>query len=96
LAQEPPRIAGPVAQPKKPRVMPPPGAWDWQHGLVVQGNARGYDNRVVRHHCRVRLGHADLRLQVLTDRRQSYARLQRDMPVIGDYCGMVEAARSVN
>ena len=26
--REPPRIAGPVAQPKKPRVMPPPGAWD--------------------------------------------------------------------
>ena len=83
--QEPPRIAGPVAQPKKPRVMPPPGAWDSHahvfgpagkfpyapgrnytppdapaesfvalldhlgcaHGLVVQGNAHGYDNRVV-------------------------------------------------
>jgi len=27
-AQEPPRIAGPVAQPKRPRVPPPPGAWD--------------------------------------------------------------------
>ncbi len=25
---EPPRIAGPVAQPKRPRVLPPPGAWD--------------------------------------------------------------------
>ena len=25
---EPPRIAGPVPQPKRPRVMPPPGAWD--------------------------------------------------------------------
>jgi predicted TIM-barrel fold metal-dependent hydrolase len=83
--REPPRIAGPVAQPKKPRVMPPPGAWDSHahvfgpadkfpyapgrgytppdapvekylalldrlgctHGLVVQGNAHGYDNRVV-------------------------------------------------
>ena len=83
--REPPRIAGPVAQPKKPRVMPPPGAWDshahvfgpadkfpyapgrgytppdapvekylalldWlgcARGLVVQGNAHGYDNRVV-------------------------------------------------
>jgi 2-pyrone-4,6-dicarboxylate lactonase len=82
---EPLRIAGPVAQPKKPRVMPPPGAWDSHahvfgpagkfpyapgrgytppdapaekfvalldhngcaHGLVVQGNAHGYDNRVV-------------------------------------------------
>jgi 2-pyrone-4,6-dicarboxylate lactonase len=83
--REPPRIAGPVAQPKKPRVMPPPGAWDSHahvfgpadkfpyapgrgytppdapvekylalldrlgcaRGLVVQGNAHGYDNRVV-------------------------------------------------
>jgi predicted TIM-barrel fold metal-dependent hydrolase len=25
---EPPRIAGPVAQPKRPRIPPPPGAWD--------------------------------------------------------------------
>jgi 2-pyrone-4,6-dicarboxylate lactonase len=25
---EPPRIAGPVAQPRKPRITPPPGAWD--------------------------------------------------------------------
>jgi 2-pyrone-4,6-dicarboxylate lactonase len=25
---EPPRIAGPVASPKRPRVLPPPGAWD--------------------------------------------------------------------
>ncbi|HEY7228951.1 MAG TPA: amidohydrolase family protein [Pseudolabrys sp.] len=83
--REPPRIAGPVAQPKKPCVMPPSGAWDSHahvfgpadkfpyapgrgytppdapaekylallerlgcaHGLVVQGNAHGYDNRVV-------------------------------------------------
>ncbi len=82
---EPPRIAGPVAQPKRPNIMPPPGAWDahfhifgpsdkfpytsgrgytppdapvemllalldrlgFAHGLVVQGNAHGYDNRVV-------------------------------------------------
>ena len=81
----PSRIAGPVAQPKKPRALPPPGAWDahahvfgpadkfpytpgrgytppdapvekfvalldhngCEHGLVVQGNAHGYDNRVV-------------------------------------------------
>jgi predicted TIM-barrel fold metal-dependent hydrolase len=85
VAQEPPRIAGPVAQPKPPRVKPPPGAWDTHahvfgpadkfpyapgrgytppdapaenfvalldhlgcaRGLVVQGNAHGYDNRVV-------------------------------------------------
>jgi predicted TIM-barrel fold metal-dependent hydrolase len=82
---EPPRIAAPVAQPKKPRNKPPPGAWDTHahifgpsdrfpyaqgrgytppdapaenflalldhngcgFGLVVQGNAHGYDNRVV-------------------------------------------------
>ncbi len=25
---EPPRIAGPVAQPKRPAIMPPSGAWD--------------------------------------------------------------------
>jgi 2-pyrone-4,6-dicarboxylate lactonase len=82
---EPPRIAGPVAHPKRPRVPPPPGAWDshfhifgpsgkfpyqpgraytppdapverlialldhlgFARGLVVQGNAHVYDNRVV-------------------------------------------------
>jgi 2-pyrone-4,6-dicarboxylate lactonase len=83
--REPPRIAGPVALPKKPRVMPPPGAWDshahifgpsdkfpfasgrgytppdapaehyialldhlgFARGVLVQGNAHGYDNRVL-------------------------------------------------
>jgi 2-pyrone-4,6-dicarboxylate lactonase len=82
---EPPRIAGPVPHPKRPRVLPPPGAWDahfhifgpadkfpyqpgrgytppdapverlialldhlgFSNGLVVQGNAHVYDNRVV-------------------------------------------------
>jgi len=82
---EPPRIAGPVAQPKAPREKPPPGAWDTHahifgpsdkfpytpgrgytppdapvekfialndrlgcaRGLIVQGNAHGYDNRVL-------------------------------------------------
>jgi 2-pyrone-4,6-dicarboxylate lactonase len=82
---EPPLIAGPVADPRKPRIAPPPGAWDthahifgpaakfpfaegrgytppeapaekfialldrlgFAHGLIVQGNAHGYDNRVV-------------------------------------------------
>ena len=28
MAHEPVAIAGPVAQPKKPHVLPPPGAWD--------------------------------------------------------------------
>lgn len=84
-AGEPPRIAGPVAQPRKPRQAPPPRAWDahfhifgpvekfpyapgrgytppaapverlialhdhlgFDRGLVVQGNAHGYDNAVV-------------------------------------------------
>jgi predicted TIM-barrel fold metal-dependent hydrolase len=84
-ADEPPRIAGPVPQPKPPRLLPPPGAWDshfhlfgpsdkfpyqpgraytppdapverlialldhlgFTNGLVVQGNAHVYDNRVV-------------------------------------------------
>jgi 2-pyrone-4,6-dicarboxylate lactonase len=84
-ADEPPRIAGPVPQPKRPRRLPPPGAWDshfhifgpsdkfpyqpgraytppdapaerlialldhlgFANGLVVQGNAHVYDNRVV-------------------------------------------------
>jgi len=84
-ADEPPRIAGPVPQPKRPRQLPPPGAWDshfhifgpsdrfsyqpgraytppdapvgrlialldhlgFSNGLVVQGNAHVYDNRVV-------------------------------------------------
>jgi len=27
-AHEPPRIAGPVPHPNRPRVLPPPGAWD--------------------------------------------------------------------
>lgn len=78
----PPLIAGPVAHPKKPRIAPPPGAWDahahifgpahtfpytrgrgytppdapveryialidhlgFARGLVVQGNAHGFDN----------------------------------------------------
>jgi len=82
---DPPRIAGPVANPRRPAVRLPPGAWDahahifgpserfpytagrgytppdapvehyialldrlgFAHGLIVQGNAHGYDNRVV-------------------------------------------------
>jgi 2-pyrone-4,6-dicarboxylate lactonase len=82
---DPPRIAGPVPHPKKPRISPPPGAWDahahifgppdkfpytpgrgytppdapveryvalldhlgFARGLIVQGNAHGFDNRVV-------------------------------------------------
>jgi predicted TIM-barrel fold metal-dependent hydrolase len=82
---EPPRIAGPVAHPRKSRVPPPAGAWDahahifgppdkfpyapgrgytppdapveryvalldhlgFARGLLVQGNAHGYDNRVL-------------------------------------------------
>ncbi|HEY4141165.1 MAG TPA: amidohydrolase family protein [Pseudolabrys sp.] len=85
MIQEPPRIAGPVASPKKPRIAPPPSAWDthahifgppdkfpytagrgytppdapaenfialldhlgFAYGLAVQGNAHGYDNRVL-------------------------------------------------
>ncbi len=84
-ADEPPRIADPVSQPKRPRQLPPPGASDshfhifgpsdkfryqpgraytppdapaerlialldhlgFTNGLVVQGNAHVYDNRVV-------------------------------------------------
>jgi 2-pyrone-4,6-dicarboxylate lactonase len=82
---DPPLIAGPVPQPRRPRERPLPGAWDthahvfgpadkfpfaqgrgytppaapaesyvalldhlgFAHGVVVQGNAHGYDNRVV-------------------------------------------------
>jgi 2-pyrone-4,6-dicarboxylate lactonase len=85
MLPEPTRIAGPVENPKKPRIPPPPGAWDthahimgppdkfpytagrgytppdapaekfvaqldrlgFAHGLAVQGNAHGYDNRVL-------------------------------------------------
>lgn len=84
-APEPARIAGPVENPNKPRIPPPPGAWDthahilgppdkfpytagrgytppdapaenfvalldhlgFAHGLAVQGNPHGYDNRVL-------------------------------------------------
>lgn len=84
-ANAPPFIAGPLSQPKRPRIMPPPGAWDthahifgpadtfpyaegrgytppdapvetyvWllarlglARGVAVQGNAHGYDNRVL-------------------------------------------------
>jgi predicted TIM-barrel fold metal-dependent hydrolase len=84
-AADPPRIAGPVAHPKRPRMMPPAGAWDAHahifgpagrfpytagrgytppdapvanyiglldrlglaRGVVVQGNAHGFDNRVL-------------------------------------------------
>ena len=82
---EPPLIAGPVTNPRKPRLPPPPGAWDTHahifgppsrfpytagrgytppdapaenfialldhlgmaRGVIVQGNAHGYDNRVL-------------------------------------------------
>jgi 2-pyrone-4,6-dicarboxylate lactonase len=85
MVQEPPRIAGPVANPKAPRIKPPPGSWDTHahifgpsdkfpytegrgytppdapvenfialldrlgmaRGMAVQGNAHGYDNRVL-------------------------------------------------
>ena len=85
MTNEPPRIAGPVAHPKKPRIMPPPGAWEahahifgpadkfpytagrgytppdapaenyialldqlgFSRGVAVQGNAHGFDNRVL-------------------------------------------------
>src|SRR5215471_3007819 len=84
-AKEPPRIAGPVAQPRKPRLTLPAGAWDshahifgpaekfpftpgrgytppdapaeryvalldhlgFARGVLVQGNAHGFDNRVL-------------------------------------------------
>lgn len=83
--KEPPRIAGPVGQPRRPRQLPPPGAWDahahifgpaskfpyapgrgytppdapvdryvalldqlgFPSGVLVQGNAHGFDNRVL-------------------------------------------------
>jgi predicted TIM-barrel fold metal-dependent hydrolase len=94
---DPPRIAGPVAQPWRPAVPPPRGAWDTHahlfgpaskfpfaqgrgytppeapaeryvalldhlglaRGVIVQGNAHGYDNRIVldalaRHAARLR------------------------------------------
>jgi 2-pyrone-4,6-dicarboxylate lactonase len=85
VTNEPPRVAGPVAYPKTPRVAPPAGAWDTHahifgpgdkfpytpgrgytppdtpvetyialldrlglaRGVVVQGNAHGFDNRVI-------------------------------------------------
>ena len=85
MTNEPPRIAGPVAHPKRPRMLPPPNAWDTHahlfgpsdkfpytpgrgytppdaplesyltlldhlgiaRGVVVQGNAHGFDNRVL-------------------------------------------------
>ena len=39
--REPLRIAGPVAQPKKPRVIPPPGAWD-SHAHIRPGRKFPY------------------------------------------------------
>jgi predicted TIM-barrel fold metal-dependent hydrolase len=85
MSSQPPRIAGPVPNPKAPDEKPPEGAWDTHahifgpsekfpyadgrgytppdapvesylklldrlgcaHGLIVQGNAHGYDNRVL-------------------------------------------------
>ncbi len=196
MAHIPVAIAGPVAQPKKPRALPPPGAWDshahvfgpsdkfpytpgrgytppdapvekflalldhngCQHGLVVQGNAHGYDNRVVldaiaRFPQRLRgvaitdtriapatlrdwhrLGMRGLRFhlmarkpgyvrgvgldvfevfrktmaelgwvmqvfcdwRVLADNAPTLREISRDMPVVVDHYGMVEAARGVN
>jgi predicted TIM-barrel fold metal-dependent hydrolase len=196
LTPQPPRIAGPVPQPKAPREKPPPGAWDAHahvfgpadkfpytpgrgytppdapvenfvalldhlgcaHGVVVQGNAHGYDNRVVldalaRYPRRLRgvaitdtriapatlrdwhrLGMRGLRFH-LFEKKQNYVRgvgldvfevfrktmaelgwvmqifcdwrmmadtaprlreIAREMPVIVDHYGMVEAARGVN
>jgi len=196
VAHEPVAIAGPVAQPKKPRTMPPPGAWDAHahvfgpadkfpyapgrgytppdapvekfvalldhngcaHGLVVQGNAHGYDNRVVldalaRYPQRLRgvaitdtriapvtlrdwhkIGMRGLRFhlleakpgyvrgvgldvfevfrktmaelgwvmqvfcdwRVLQDAAPKLRAISRELPVIVDHYGMVEAARGVN
>jgi predicted TIM-barrel fold metal-dependent hydrolase len=196
LASEPPRIAGPVARPKKPRLPPPPDAWDAHahvfgpagkfpytpgrgytppdapvekfvalldhngcaRGLVVQGNAHGYDNRVVldamsRYPQRLRgvaitdtriapetlrdwheLGMRGLRFhlmekklgyvrgvgldvfevfrktmaelgwvmqvfcdwRILQDAAPTLREIARDMPVIVDHYGMVEASRGVN
>jgi 2-pyrone-4,6-dicarboxylate lactonase len=196
LQQKTPRIAGPVTQPKKPRLLPSPGAWDSHahvfgpadkfpytpgrgytppdapveryialldhlgcaRGVVVQGNAHGYDNRVVldaiaRYPQRLRgvaitdtriqpatlrdwhrLGMRGLRFHLFTE-KQGYVRgvgldvfevfrktmaelswvmqifcdwrmmqdvaptlreIAREMPVIVDHYGMVEAARGVN
>jgi predicted TIM-barrel fold metal-dependent hydrolase len=196
VSAEPPRITGPVAQPKTPREKPPAGAWDSHahvfgpaatfpyapgrgytppdapverylalldhlgcaHGLVVQGNAHGYDNRVVldaisRYPQRLRgiaitdtriapatlrewhkLGMRGLRFHLLAQKagyvrgvgldvfevfRKTLAELgwvmqifcdgrvlhdtapklreiARDMPVIVDHYGMVDAARGVD
>ena len=196
MPSEPPRIAAPVAQPKKPRILPPPGAWDAHahvfgpsdkfpytpgrgytppdapvekfialldnngcaRGLVVQGNAHGYDNRVVldatsRYPQRLRgvaitdtriapatlrewhrLGMRGLRFhlmekkpgylrgvgldvfevfrktmielgwvmqvfcdwRLLQDTASTLRAIARDLPVIVDHYGMVEAARGVN
>jgi 2-pyrone-4,6-dicarboxylate lactonase len=193
---EPPRIAGPVARPKKPHTMPPAGAWDahahvfgpagkfpykpgrgytppdapvenfvalldhlgCSHGVVVQGNAHGYDNRVVldalaRYPQRLRgVAITDTRIAPATlrdwhkagmrglhfhlfEKKQNYVRgvgldvfevfrktmaelgwvmqifcdwrllqdvaptlrvIARELPVIVDHYGMVEAARGVN
>jgi predicted TIM-barrel fold metal-dependent hydrolase len=77
--------------------MPQLGAWDWQHGPVVQGNGAGtttawFDNIaefgwIMQIFCD---------WEVLTDGAPKLREIARDMRVIGDHCGMVEAARSVN
>ena len=193
---EPPRIAGPLAQPKRPRAKPPAGTWDAHahvfgpaatfpyapgrgytppdapverylalldhlgcaRGLLVQGNAHGYDNRALldalsRHPQRLRgvaitdtcvapatlrdwhrLGMRGLRFHLLAEKagyvrgvgldvfevfRKTMAELgwimqifcdgrvlhdiapklrgiARDMPVIVDHYGMVDAARGID
>jgi 2-pyrone-4,6-dicarboxylate lactonase len=115
---EPPRIAGPVAQPQRPRQKPPPGAWDshahifgpagkfpyaqgrgytppdapvekyltlldrlgCDRGLIVQGNAHGYDNGVVLD--ALRRFPQRLRGIAITDTRIAPAML-RDWHIIG-------------
>ena len=41
-ADEPPRIAGPVPRPKRPRQLPPPGAWDSHFHIFGPGNVFPY------------------------------------------------------
>src|SRR6266478_804501 len=103
-ANEPPRIAGPVVHPRRPRVMPPPGAWDTHAHIFGPSDKFPYQPNYIRgvgldvfaafRKTMVELGWV---VQFFCDHRmlaETAAALRdiaREMTVIIDHFGMVPA-----